>query len=49
MGGVKRARDYAEIMGFSHWDHTLDRVFIDKLILQGGIVSPLQLKETIHF
>ena len=49
MGGVNTARDYAEIMGFGHWGNTLGRVLIDKPTLQGGIVSPLQLKEPIQF
>lgn len=39
MGGVNTTRNYAEIMGFGHWDEELGIVVVDKPLLQGGIVS----------
>ncbi|KJZ76908.1 hypothetical protein HIM_03785 [Hirsutella minnesotensis 3608] len=39
MGGVNTTRDYAERMGFGHWDEAQGRVEIDKPLLQGGIVA----------
>lgn len=39
MGGVNTARDYAELMGFGHWDEEEKIVVVDKPLLQGGIVS----------
>lgn len=39
MGGVNTARDYAELMGFGHWDEDEQIVVVDKPLLQGGIVS----------
>ena len=39
MGGVNTARDYAETMGFGHWDEEQQSVVVDKPLLQGGIVS----------
>lgn len=38
MGGVNTARDYAELMGFGHWDEEQKLVVVDKPLLQGGIV-----------
>lgn len=39
MGGVNTARDYAELMGFGHWDADAGLVKVDNSLLQGGIVS----------
>lgn len=39
MGGVNTARNYAELMGFGHWDEQQKIVVVDKPLLQGGIVS----------
>lgn len=39
MGGVNTTRNYAEIMGFGHWDEQQGIVVVDKPLLQGGIVS----------
>lgn len=41
MGGVNTTRDYAELMGFGHWDGEQQIVVVDKPLLQGGIVSPI--------
>lgn len=38
MGGVNTARDYAQTMGFGHWDAKTGLVVVDKSLLQGGIV-----------
>ena len=38
MGGVNTARDYAETMGFGHWDEQKGLVVVDHSLLQGGIV-----------
>lgn len=43
MGGVNTTRNYAEIMGFGHWDEAKGIVVVDKPLLQGGIVSALFL------
>ena len=40
MGGVNTTRNYAELMGFGHWDAEAGLVKVDKSLLQGGIVSP---------
>lgn len=40
MGGVNTTRNYAELMGFGHWDEAQQIVVVDKPLLQGGIVSP---------
>ena len=40
MGGVNTTRDYAETMGFGHWDKATGLVKIDHALLQGGIVRP---------
>lgn len=40
MGGVNTTRNYAELMGFGHWDEQQQLVVVDKPLLQGGIVSP---------
>lgn len=39
MGGVNGTRDYAETMGFGHWDEAAGLVHVDKTLLEGGIVS----------
>jgi MFS family permease len=39
MGGVNTARNYAELMGYGHWDEEQQLVVVDKPLLQGGIVS----------
>ena len=39
MGGVNTTRNYAELMGFGHWDAEAGLVKVDKSLLQGGIVS----------
>lgn len=39
MGGVNTTRNYAELMGFGHWDEQQKIVVVDKPLLQGGIVS----------
>ncbi len=39
MGGVNTTRNYAELMGFGHWDEENKIVVVDKPLLQGGIVS----------
>ena len=41
MGGVNTNRNYAQTMGFGHYDETLGLVAVDKPLLQGGIVSSL--------
>jgi hypothetical protein len=41
MGGVNTAKNYAELMGFGHWDDQNKIVVVDRPLLQGGIVSPL--------
>ena len=38
MGGVNNTRDYAEAMGFGHYDPVERSVAVDKPLLQGGIV-----------
>lgn len=39
MGGINAARNYAELMGFGHWDEAQQMVVVDKPLLQGGLVS----------
>lgn len=39
MAGVNTTRDYAQVMGFGHWDEAQGLVVPDKPLLQGGIVS----------
>ena len=39
MGGVNTNRNYAETMGFGHWDEQSGLVKVDRSLLQGGIVS----------
>ena len=39
MGGVNTTRNYAELMGFGHWDASAGLVKVDHTLLQGGIVS----------
>lgn len=41
MGGVNGNRNYADIMGFGHWDSSQGLVVVDKPLLQGGIVRSL--------
>lgn len=38
-GGVNTTRNYAELMGFGHWDAEAGLVKVDKSLLQGGIVG----------
>ena len=38
MGGVNTNRNYAELMGFGHWNETTHEVDVDDGLLQGGIV-----------
>lgn len=38
MGGVNTAKNYAELMGYGHWDEESKLVVVDKPLLQGGIV-----------
>ncbi|KAK2004522.1 general substrate transporter [Colletotrichum falcatum] len=47
MGGVNTARDYAELMGFGHWDEEQKLVVVDKPLLQGGIVAVYYLPGTL--
>ncbi|PHH89605.1 hypothetical protein CDD83_5670 [Cordyceps sp. RAO-2017] len=47
MGGVNTARDYAERMGFGHWDEGQRRVVVDRPLLQGGIVAIYYLPGTL--
>ncbi|KAK2048795.1 hexose transporter [Colletotrichum somersetense] len=47
MGGVNTARDYAELMGFGHWDEEQRIVVVDKPLLQGGIVAVYYLPGTL--
>lgn len=39
MGGVNTNRNYAQLMGFGHFDPEKGLVVVDKPLLQGGIVS----------
>lgn len=39
MGGVNTNRNYAQTMGFGHYDTKQGLVAVDKPLLQGGIVS----------
>lgn len=43
MGGVNTTRNYAEVMGFGHWNEAKNIVVVDKPLLQGGIVSVRQI------
>ncbi|KAK1671837.1 hypothetical protein BDP55DRAFT_674957, partial [Colletotrichum godetiae] len=47
MGGVNTARNYAELMGFGHWDEQQRIVVVDKPLLQGGIVAVYYLPGTL--
>ncbi|KAK5996360.1 Sugar transporter STL1-like protein [Cladobotryum mycophilum] len=47
MGGVNTTRDYAERMGFGHWDEERKVVVVDKPLLQGGIVAVYYLPGTL--
>lgn len=47
MGGVNTTRDYAERMGFGHWDNDRNIVVVDKPLLQGGIVAVYYLPGTL--
>ncbi|KAJ3939223.1 uncharacterized protein N0V96_010669 [Colletotrichum fioriniae] len=47
MGGVNTARNYAELMGFGHWDEQQKIVVVDKPLLQGGIVAVYYLPGTL--
>ncbi|KAG8428193.1 hypothetical protein J3459_005980 [Metarhizium acridum] len=47
MGGVNTTRNYAESMGFGHWDEEQQLVVVDKPLLQGGIVAVYYLPGTL--
>lgn len=47
MGGVNTTRDYAETMGFGHWDAAERIVKVDDPLLQGGIVAVYYLPGTL--
>lgn len=47
MGGVNTARDYADLMGFGHYDEAEGLVVVDKPLLQGGIVAVYYLPGTL--
>ncbi|OAQ61736.2 MFS monosaccharide transporter [Pochonia chlamydosporia 170] len=47
MGGVNTTRNYAELMGFGHWDEEKQLVVVDKPLLQGGIVAVYYLPGTL--
>ncbi|KID76213.1 Sugar transporter STL1 [Metarhizium brunneum] len=47
MGGVNTTRNYAELMGFGHWDEQQQLVVVDKPLLQGGIVAVYYLPGTL--
>ncbi|MBV35385.1 MAG: hypothetical protein CMP47_07990 [Rickettsiales bacterium] len=47
MGGVNTTRNYAELMGFGHWDAEAGLVKVDKSLLQGGIVCVYYLPGTL--
>ncbi|EFQ27917.1 uncharacterized protein GLRG_03061 [Colletotrichum graminicola M1.001] len=47
MGGVNTTRDYAELMGYGHWDEEQRIVVVDKPLLQGGIVAVYYLPGTL--
>ncbi|XWX01381.1 hypothetical protein V2A60_009408 [Cordyceps javanica] len=47
MGGVNTTRNYAETMGFGHWDEGQGIVVVDKPLLQGGIVAVYYLPGTL--
>ncbi|KAL6246992.1 hypothetical protein RBB50_006299 [Rhinocladiella similis] len=47
MGGVNTTRNYAELMGFGHWDAEEGLVKVDKSLLQGGIVAVYYLPGTL--
>ncbi|OAA42273.1 General substrate transporter [Metarhizium rileyi] len=47
MGGVNTTRNYAELMGFGHWDEEEQLVVVDKPLLQGGIVAVYYLPGTL--
>ena len=49
MGGVNTNRNYAQIMGFGHYDAAGGLVKVDKPLLQGGIVSLLIRKSALWF
>ncbi|KAK8915060.1 Sugar transporter STL1 [Metarhizium anisopliae] len=47
MGGVNTTRNYAELMGFGHWDEQQQLVVVDKPLLQGGIEEVLTTVEKV--
>ena len=47
MGGVNTTRNYAETMGFGHWDAQSGLVVVDKQLLQGGINAVYYLPGTL--
>ncbi|GAO19475.1 uncharacterized protein UV8b_00429 [Ustilaginoidea virens] len=47
MGGINAARNYAELMGFGHWDEAQQMVVVDKPLLQGGLVAVYYLPGTL--
>ncbi|KAK0259509.1 hypothetical protein LTS09_005860 [Friedmanniomyces endolithicus] len=47
MGGVNTTRNYANLMGFGHYDQASKLVQVDKPLLQGGIVAVYYLPGTL--
>ena len=47
MGGVNTTRNYAELMGFGHWDASTQAVVVTKPLLQGGINAVYYLPGTL--
>lgn len=47
MGGVNTTRNYAQLMGFGHYDPQSGIVVADKPLLQGGIVAVYYLPGTL--
>ncbi|KAL8785325.1 MAG: hypothetical protein Q9195_008694 [Heterodermia aff. obscurata] len=47
MGGVNGTRDYAEVMGWGHFDEAKGIVVADKALKQGGIVAVYYLPGTL--
>ena len=43
MGGVNTSRNYAETMGFGHWDDDKQELVVTNTLKQGGIVSHMLL------
>ncbi|KAJ5982890.1 hypothetical protein N7481_004989 [Penicillium waksmanii] len=47
MGGINTNRDYAELMGFGHFDAQQNNVIVTKPLLQGSIVAVYYLPGTL--